>query len=89
MNGPTNLTLIRDGAPLLTDIPGMLREAADTLEAAGAKGLVMPDLALLVLSTPSERVPEVRCYGRHPNAAEVDGLLLHAILYPSFGSSSR
>lgn len=84
-DGGTRVSVVPLPAPSLQDIPAMLREAADTLEAAGRRGGVMPDLALLVLSTPGERVPAVRHYGRAATLAEIDGLMLHAILFPAIG----
>jgi hypothetical protein len=69
----------------LADIPAMLRGAADDLERAMAEGTFAPDLAVLVLSAPGQRVPSVRTYGRQATEAEVDGLMMQAIMFPAFG----
>lgn len=65
--------------PSVVDIPGMLRALADELEA----GDLEVDLALVILSSPSTRMPGVRHYGRSASLAEVDGLLLQAAMLPA------
>lgn len=69
------VTPIRDGAPLLNDIPGQLRKLADDIERGGE----YPEMeAMLTVGIPaSEFTPVFWGWGNVPQRHQTAGVFLH------------